>query len=297
SYAGKGIYDVDAFEAVLAGRVPENAVLSHDLFEGIFARAGLASDIEVVEASPSRYDVAASRLHRWARGDWQLLPWLLFGHEPLTAVGRWKMLDNLRRTLTAPAMLVALLAGWMLPLPVSLAWSAFVLVTIALPFLLPVLSGLVPRWRRTHVKMTTRSVLHAWSMELRFALTRFGLSIVMLPQQAWSMGDAIARTLFRVAISRRHLLEWTTAAAAGARDRRTLAPTYLQMRGGVTLALLVAAASLMAGWRFDRHTGWLAVPFVLVWLAAPAIAYWLSRAPRSAGELPVAPHDARQLRR
>ncbi len=297
SYAGKGIYDVDAFEAVLAGRVPENTVLSHDLFEGIFARAGLASDIEVVEASPSRYDVAASRLHRWARGDWQLLPWLIFGHESLTAVGRWKMLDNLRRTLTAPAMLVALLAGWMQPLPVSLAWSAFALVTIALPFLLPVLSGLVPRWRRTHVKMTTHSVLHAWATELQFALTRFGLSIVMLPQQAWSMGDAIARTLFRVGISRRHLLEWTTAAEAGARDRRTLVLTYLQMRGGVTLALLGAAASLMAGWRFDRHAGWLAVPFTLVWLAAPAIAYWLSRAPRPAGELAVAPHDARQLRR
>ncbi len=297
SYAGKGIYDVDAFEAVLAGRVPENTVLSHDLFEGIFARAGLASDVEVVEASPSRYDVAAGRLHRWARGDWQLLPWLIFGHEPLTAVGRWKMLDNLRRTLTAPAMLIALLVGWMQPLPVSLGWIAFVLVTIALPFLLPVLSGLVPRWRRTHVRMTTRSMLHAWSMELRFALTRFGLSIVMLPQQAWSMGDAIARTLFRVAISRRHLLEWTTAAAAGARDRRTLASTYLQMRGGVTLALLATAASLTAGGRFDRHTGWLAVPFALVWLAAPAIAYWLSRAPRPAGELAVTPHDARQLRR
>ncbi|WP_323123487.1 GH36-type glycosyl hydrolase domain-containing protein [Burkholderia alba] len=296
SYAGKGIYDVDAFEAVLAGRVPENTVLSHDLFEGIFARAGLASDIEVVEAAPSRYDVAAGRLHRWARGDWQLFPWLAFGHGALPAVGRWKMLDNLRRTLTAPAMFVALLAGWCMPLPVSLAWSAFVLVTIALPLLLPVLSGLVPRWRRTHVKMTTRSVLYAWAAELRFASTRFGLSIVMLPQQAWSMIDAIARTLFRVGISRRHLLEWTTAAEAGARDRRALASTYLQMRSGVTLALLGAAVTLAVNWRLDRQGGWLAVPFALAWLAAPAIAYWLSRAPRPAGELAVTPRDARQLR-
>ncbi|AIO69325.1 glycosyltransferase 36 associated family protein [Burkholderia oklahomensis] len=296
SYAGKGIYDVDAFEAVLAGRVPDNTVLSHDLFEGIFARAGLASDIEVVEASPSRYDVAAARLHRWARGDWQLLPWLVFGHEPLSAVGRWKMLDNLRRTLTAPAVFIALLAGWMLPLPVSLAWSALVLVTIALPLLLPVLSGLVPRWRRTHVKMTTRSLFHAWAAELRFALARFGLSIVMLPEQAWSMGDAIARTLFRVGISRRHLLEWTTAAEAGARDRRTLASTYLQMRGGVTLALLGTAVTLAASRYFDHQTGWLAVPFALVWLAAPAIAQWMSRAPRPAGDLAVTARDARQLR-
>ena len=125
SYAGKGIYDIDAFEAALAGRVPDSTLLSHDLFEGVFARAGLASDIEVVEEFPARYDVAALRHHRWARGDWQLLPWM-FGRGPVAgsgsdararipAIGRWKMLDNLRRTLSAPACVLALLAGWALP--------------------------------------------------------------------------------------------------------------------------------------------------------------------------------------
>ncbi len=115
SYTGKGIYDVDAFEAALAGRVPDNTMLSHDLFEGIFARAGLASDIEVVEEFPARYDVAAARQHRWARGDWQLLPWI-FGRRArragrtaaLPLIGRWKMIDNLRRSLSAPASVVAL---------------------------------------------------------------------------------------------------------------------------------------------------------------------------------------------
>ena len=118
SYAGKGIYEIDAFEAALAGRVPDSTLLSHDLFEGIFARAGLASDIEVVEEFPARYDVAARRHHRWARGDWQLLPWLLSGRgrEASPAIGRWKMLDNLRRTLSAPACMLALLAGLALPL-------------------------------------------------------------------------------------------------------------------------------------------------------------------------------------
>ena len=120
SYAGKGIYDVDAFEAALAGRVPESTLLSHDLFEGTFARAGLASDIEVVEEFPSRYDVAAARQHRWARGDWQLLPWIFGrgdasvasrGTSALPLIGRWKMLDNLRRTLSAPASVMALLLG------------------------------------------------------------------------------------------------------------------------------------------------------------------------------------------
>ena len=154
SYTGKGIYDVDAFEAALAGRVLESTLLSHDLFEGTFARAGLVSDIEVVEESPSRYDVAVARQHRWARGDWQLLPWILGRGDAsihnrstsaLSPIGRWKMLDNLRRSLSAPASVVALLAGWALPLHAAVVWTGFVLSTIALPTLLPVLAAIVPR--------------------------------------------------------------------------------------------------------------------------------------------------------
>ena len=121
SYAGKGIYDVDAFESALSGRAPDSTLLSHDLFEGTFARAGFASDVEVVDDFPSRYDVSARRHHRWARGDWQLLPWI-FGFagnggrtsgvkDELPRIGRWKMIDNLRRTLSAPAGLLAL-GGW-----------------------------------------------------------------------------------------------------------------------------------------------------------------------------------------
>ena len=142
SYCGKGIYDVDVFEAALDGQIPENTVLSHDLLEGIFARAGLASDIEVVEEFPSRYDVAAARQHRWVRGDWQLLPWI-FGRgrkarggsrrTAIPLIGRWKLLDNLRRSLSAPAALLALLIGWLLPMPVAAIWTAFILLTIALP--------------------------------------------------------------------------------------------------------------------------------------------------------------------
>ena len=136
TYTGKGIYDVDAFEAAMAGRVPESALLSHDLFEGIFARAGLASDVEVVEDFPARYDVAALRHHRWARGDWQLLPWIL-GRGPqradrrprggVPAIGRWKMLDNLRRSLSPPSVVVALIAGWALPLQDAAVWTGFIL--------------------------------------------------------------------------------------------------------------------------------------------------------------------------
>ena len=124
SYAGKGIYDLDAFESVLSDRAPDSTLLSHDLFEGTFARAGFASDVEVVDDFPSRYDVSARRHHRWARGDWQLLPWILgFAgkggraqsvKDELPRIGRWKMIDNLRRTLSAPACVLALAIGWTL---------------------------------------------------------------------------------------------------------------------------------------------------------------------------------------
>ncbi|MEX1073818.1 MAG: glycosyl transferase, partial [Burkholderiales bacterium] len=129
SYTGKGIYDVDAFEAALEGRVREGTLLSHDLFEGTFARAGLASDIEVVEEFPSRYDVAAARQHRWARGDWQLLPWIAGRAGALPLIGRWKMFDNLRRSLSAPACVLALAAGWALPLQAAALWTGFVVST------------------------------------------------------------------------------------------------------------------------------------------------------------------------
>src|ERR1019366_1884123 len=213
SYAGKGIYDVDTFEAALADRVPDSTLLSHYLFEGVFARAGLSSDVEVVEEFPARYEVAASRHHRWARGDWQLVPWI-FGRGPLAdadrkrsampAMGRWKMLDNLRRTLSAPSAVLALLVGWTVPLNAAVIWTMFVLTTIILPTLIPVVTALIPR--RAGVMM--RSHFGALGADLRLALAQSGLLISLLAHQAWSMSDAIGRTMVRLFFTRRHLLEW-----------------------------------------------------------------------------------------
>ena len=143
SYTGKGIYDVDAFEAALAGRVPDNALLSHDLFEGLFARAGLATDVEFFESAPSHYGVAAARQHRWARGDWQLLPWILGARIPL--IGRWKMADNLRRTLSAPSAFLTLAGAWAMRGTSPATWTLFILAIIAVPAFLPIFNGLIPR--------------------------------------------------------------------------------------------------------------------------------------------------------
>ncbi|TWT05934.1 GH36-type glycosyl hydrolase domain-containing protein [Reyranella sp. CPCC 100927] len=295
SYAGKGIYDIDAFEAALAGRVPESTLLSHDLFEGVFARAGLASDVEVVEEFPARYDVAALRHHRWARGDWQLLPWILGrgsrtdpANGALSALGRWKMLDNLRRTLSAPAAVLALLAGWTVRFDVAFVWTTFVLTTIMLPTLIPVIGAVVPR----HAGITVRSHLRALGSDLWLALTLSALTVVFLAHQAWLMGDAIARTLVRLWVTGRHLLEWLPAAQATVGPQLNLAAFYRRMAGAPfigSLAVVVAGLSEQGTWS-------LAAPLAALWIASPAIARWTSLSPMVAGRLSVSAGDARALR-
>ncbi len=297
SYAGKGIYDIDAFESALAGRAAEGMLLSHDLFEGIFARAGLASDIEVVEEYPTQYDVAAARQHRWARGDWQLLPWLLGRRDTgdrdparsrVTPIGAWKMLDNLRRTLSAPLTLLALSFGWTLPLQAALPWTAFILGTLAIPNLLPVVAALAPR----SSGITLRSHLRALALDFWQACLQFSYQLVFLAEQAWLMSDAIGRTLFRLFVSRRNLLEWITAAQAAMSRRLDLPGAFRGMLGGVAASLVVASVALVA----HASGGSLAAPFVALWLAAPAIAVWISRAPSLPARLTLSPTDADALR-
>src|SRR5664280_2343766 len=297
SYAGKGIYDVDAFEAALANRVPDSTLLSHDLFEGVFARAGLASDVEVVEEFPARYDVAASRHHRWARGDWQLLPWM-FGRGPfvnldrrrsaIPAMGRWKMFDNLRRTLSAPSTVLALLIGWLLPLPGAAVWTLFVLTTIVLPTLIPVATAIIPARRG----VALRSHFGALGADLRLALAQSALLVILLAHQAWSMCDAVGRTLVRLFVTRRHLLEWTTAAQAAVGQQSGLAGLYRRMGGAIVIAGLALAVSSLSG----EGTWPLALPFAMLWLVSPAFARWTSQSPLVAGRLTMSSSDSDGLR-
>jgi cyclic beta-1,2-glucan synthetase len=292
SFAGKGIYDVDAFGATLTGRVGDSTLLSHDLFEGVFTRAGLVSDIEVVEEFPSDYAVAALRQHRWARGDWQLLPLIApragrAARDVIPAMGRWKMLDNLRRTLSAPAGVAALLAGWLLPLPAALTWTIFVLLTIALPPLLPVFGSVAPgsRW------VSLRCYLGILADGARHAAALIGLVVVFLAHQAVLMGDAITRTIFRVFWTRRHLLQWVTAAQAADGPALDVAGYYRRMAGAPVLGVLAFA---VAAW--SRSGTWvLAAPFAAAWIASPAVAYWASRV--SAGNRPVVSDGDRQALR
>jgi cyclic beta-1,2-glucan synthetase len=301
SYCGKGIYDVDAFEAALAGRIPENTVLSHDLLEGIFARAALVTDIEVVDEFPTRYDAAARRQYRWARGDWQLLPWIIgWGavsegarrRRSIPLVGRWKMIDNLRRSLSPPAAFLALLAAWILPFPDQLRWTGFVVTVIAVPALIPFLTALLPRRLGLALRMHLASV----GADLQLAASQVLLLVAFLPYQAWSMAEAILRTLFRLLISRRDLLEWVTASQAKVSPRLDVFGFYRQMTGGVCLT---AAAAALVVWRSLAvgEGAWaIAGPFILLWLLSPAIAQWISRPSARKAMRPPSAADARALR-
>jgi cyclic beta-1,2-glucan synthetase len=293
SYTGKGIYDVDAFRAALCDRVPASSLLSHDLFEGDFARAALVSDIEFVEEFPDRYDAAALRHHRWARGDWQLLPWIIGPARDLrgkpvavTAVGRWKMIDNLRRSFAAPAATLALLAGLALSTQASLAWIGFILALLAAAPLMPVLALLAPRWGHGG-----RRDLRAVAANIRLALAQWLLSSALLAHQGWLMADAAGRTLLRL-VSRKKLLEWTPAAQARFSARPTLASYYRYMFG----ALAIGGAALVVSWMAHGHISVASAVLALAWSASPAIAVWASRthSPRRARKLTV--EDAKALR-
>jgi cyclic beta-1,2-glucan synthetase len=297
SYCGKGIYEIDSFEAALEKQIPENTVLSHDLLEGIFARAGLASDIEVVEEFPSRYAVAAARQHRWVRGDWQLLPWI-FGFRrkardgsrktPIPLMGRWKLLDNLRRSLSAPAAFLAMLTAWLQPMPVAGIWTAYVLLTIALPPLLPAIAGIFPH----RAGVSLRNHLRTLRGDFALGLLQSAFLITFLAHQAWIMVDAVARTLFRLLISRCHLLEWVTAAQTkddSQFDQRGLA---LQITASMASAGVVAAVLYFSG----QRSWMIAAPFIALWALSPLVARWASLPPPAAGHLSVTPADALVLR-
>ena len=297
SYTGKGIYDIDAFEAALAGKVPENALLSHDLFEGIFARVALATDIELFDEFPSQYEAVAARQHRWARGDWQLVPWLFGGSHAgsgkrrpvrIPVIGRWKILDNLRRTLSAPTALLTLVVGWILPPASPWVWTRFILGTIAIPALLPFFIGLSPRRRGISLRSHFRGVFK----DLALGVSQIALSFTFLAYQTWLMTDAILRTLGRLFITHRNLLEWVTAAQSKFSAESKLPAIYRRMAGGV--ALVIVAIVALA---FGRHQSWVAAaPFLVLWAAAPGIALWISRLPKFPGASPLSLADGQALR-
>jgi cyclic beta-1,2-glucan synthetase len=276
SFVGKGIYDVDAFQAALQGRVPDNRLLSHDLFESSFARSALATDIEVLDEQPATYEVVTSREHRWLRGDWQLLPWL-WPSVPVRGGARrpsdlrlldfWKLFDNLRRSLVAPALVVLLAVTWFTSVTLA-AWS---LALLGLVFVGPV----VVRQVLSLVRVATapRPQFAPLGGELLKNLQQVALGMMLLLDQALMSLDGILRTAYRLLISHRNMLEWTTMSQAARRHRRGGArmSRRFSASGWLALAMMVVVTLV------ERRLAPLALPVLALWLVAPLFITWLGR--------------------
>ena len=288
SFTGKGIYDLNAFHSALKGKVPENSLLSHDLFEGNYARCGFVSDIEFFEDFPSHSGVAALRSHRWTRGDWQLLPWI-FGPRgfSIPLIGRWKMADNLRRSLAIPATFLTFVLPFMIPsLSVSL-WLGLALLSMGTSVTVSFVSELV-----------SKPAAVTFQQHIRFALHDFALGcgrsiffLALLPYHAWMSCDAIARALFRLFISRRHMLEWTTAAQSKAAATLSVKSFWWSMRGSLGL---IAVSTLLVAF-FNIHGLPFAFLFICLWTASPSIAQFCSSPPRRKPLSPVKPENIQLL--
>ena len=300
SFVGKGIYDVEAFE-YCCGVFPEHTILSHDLLEGCHCRSGLESDVVLNEEHPASYLADARRRHRWTRGDWQILWWLLpwvpnhggsrgtrWVRNPVSAVSLWKIFDNLRRSLVPPAMMALLVGAWLSGSSrMGVAATVFVIVATLLP---PVLAGLLDFLRKphdvpiaAHVEEALRSLARPLAQEL--------FMLAMLPYEAALAVDAIARTLFRMLISRRRLLEWRTAADTDRTAAETLPGFIRALAVSPLVAIVVATLLLSAGMTSVLIT---AMPWLAVWFAAPLIAWWISL-PLPASNVPLAASDQQFL--
>jgi cyclic beta-1,2-glucan synthetase len=294
-YMGKGIYDVDAFRRSLARQVPENSLLSHDLFEGIHGRAGLVSDITLYEDFPGSYLSDAARQHRWIRGDWQLLPWLLprlsqntSGLTPrrLSLINYWKMVDNMHRSLVPPALLTLLIVGWLWLPGSALFWTLLAILAQASVLVSYTLSTVF----RCHQERSAAVLLQ----EMRQQVAYWALSLVFLPYEALINLDAILTTLVRLFITRKKLLQWITAAHTARLfgRQRKLFFIWRRMVNATLLALVLGVLVVL----LNPQAIPVALPFLLAWFFSPQIAVWLGRPTRHRPE-PLSAEQERELRR
>ncbi|WP_445143524.1 GH36-type glycosyl hydrolase domain-containing protein [Dyella sp. Tek66A03] len=277
SFIGKGVYDVDAFEATMGGRFPDNSILSHDLLEGCYARSGLISDVELYEEYPSRYSSDVSRRHRWIRGDWQLLPWLMLRTptqeglrewNPLSTLSRWKILDNLRRSLVPASLLALLLVGWFC-VPRRPWWTAAILAVVLVPPLLASLVDLLRKSRDMKLGQHVRVALQSSGQHFLHAL----VLLAWLPHEALYSLDAILRTLWRMCFSRRRMLQWSVSRDTERSSAGSLAGFYRLMWVSPALSIAVAAGLLRWQPAMSPEAGF----FLLLWFVSPMLAWWISR--------------------
>jgi cellobiose phosphorylase len=294
SFIGKGIYDIDAFERSLKDRFPDNRVLSHDLLEGCYARSGLLTDVQLYEEYPSLSSADVSRRYRWIRGDWQIFDWLLpyapgpdgtRKENPLSVLSRWKILDNLRRSLTPAGLTLLLLLGWTAFSQV-LFWTFVVIGMILLPFLMASGEQIFRKQEDVLWQQHLSGVVRSGGRHLG----QSAFSLACLPYEALFSLDAVARTIYRMLFTHRHLLEWSTS--ADVRLDNSLASSYRKMYGGSAIAILTAIYLILA-----RSAALpIAAPILILWFLAPVVAWWISR-PLAPAEVKFTESDTVFLRK
>jgi cyclic beta-1,2-glucan synthetase len=274
-YTGKGIYDVAAFERSLDGRIPENTLLSHDLFEGLNGRAALVSDIVLLEDYPPHYLVHTRRLHRWIRGDWQLLRWLLpsvqlangkRASNPLSTVDYWKIVDNLRRSLLPIALMLLFIADWVLLPGRVLTWTLFAVFVSATPFITSIINIALDQLLGKSEGFT--------GSPLQMGALRWILSLVFLPYETLLSLDAIIKTFQRL-ISGRHLLQWTTAAGVARYFGNNVSQqvVWQQMRNSILFVVGITIIVVV----LNPFALLVAAPFLISWILAPVVVYRLNQ--------------------
>lgn len=285
SFIGKGIYDVDAFERALAGRFPNNRILSHDLLEGSYARAGLLSDVQLYEEFPVRYSADVSRRHRWIRGDWQIASWLLsripgpdgsHHRNPLSALAQWKLFDNLRRSLVPTALALLLILGWV-ALPHAWFWTLAVISILFTPIVIATLFDLVRKPREVSLRQHLIAVMRAAGRQFGQVL----FTLACLPYEVYFSLDAILRTIVRLTVTHQQLLEWNPSREVEREPKQVISSSRYMGLGASYRLMWIAptiAVMMMIILAIDRSDALIvAFPLLLLWAASPAITWWISR--------------------
>jgi cellobiose phosphorylase len=262
-FTGKGIYDVDTFNSILKDEIPENSVLSHDLLEGSYIRAALVTDIEFIDGYPAYYNSSSKRLHRWVRGDWQLLPWL-FKKSPLNEISKWKILDNLRRSLLSPSIILLIILS-LLIFEDPDKWLLVAFISLLCPILFDVSEAVVSPIKGIGLSGKLGSGKNI--------LEQVFLIFCFLPYQAYLMLDAIFRTLYRLAISKKNFLQWQTAEDAEASSGRS----FIDFIKSMWIASFISVSILIIAFQNSLDVGILLIPSSIIWFTSPWIAYNISK--------------------
>ncbi|MDW7753744.1 MAG: glucoamylase family protein [Brevefilum sp.] len=294
-YVGKGIYDVKAFHRSLEGKVPDNALLSHDLFEGIQGRAALVTDIVFFEEYPPNYASQVQRTHRWVRGDWQLLPWLFpkvpmrdgqFSSNSFSIIDLWKIFDNLRRSLFSPLTMLLLTIGWFIFEGNAWVWTLIVLAISAFPLLNNIVTSLSSRF-------ISGGKVNLFE-NLKTAFSRWLLWLIFLPYDSIIMVDAIITTLIRVYISHKRLLQWQTAAHTIQMFGKQHKISIIWQRM-VSAPLLSLAVGLLI-YIFQPGCFLTCFPILFLWFFSPQAAYWISLEKAANNVEPLKTDEIQKLR-